>query len=350
MKKRLFAALLAMLLLLAVPALAAVRTGDWAYNVKEDGTSSIAGYIGTDGTVAFPSELDGHTVTEIEVWAFIFGNTLEDVTIPGSIRLIGDSAFAKMEKLSRVTLEEGVEIIEGNAFNGCEKLAEIVLPDSVTTLGWGAFSYSPNLERVSIGAGLKELDRDPFEGCKAIREVKLSPQNTALRLEGAMLFETEKAKLACYFPLLDGGDRTVFTVPEGTKELGAAVLSRNRDVQKIVLPQGLEVIGDSAFSECTGLEEISLPESVKRIGEFAFYGCDKLTELALPDGLEAIGNQAFGFCENLHALYVPASVTRFGDDANWMHVFDDRLKVVVEPGSEAEAYCKKVGKAFEYAQ
>lgn len=336
--------LLALALALSAPALAATRTGDWAYNVKEDGTASIAGYIGYDGTVVIPSEIDGHPVTEIEDFVFLCGNTLEDVTVPGSVKRIGSNSFSNMEKLRRVVLEEGVEIIDGGAFN-LSPLEEIVLPDSLTALGDGALSYCASLSRIHIGAGLTQMGVNPFEGDAAVTEVTVSPDNPVMRMDGALLFAGDR--LAGYFPTADGGGQETLVVPEGTRALGASLMVRNKDVKRVVLPEGLEAIGDSAFAECSNLTQINLPGSLKRIGAWAFFACESLAEVTLPDGLEEIGANAFDLCESLDALSIPASVTRLGDPNDPGPVFDEHTLLTVAPGSAAEAYALEEGLAVE---
>lgn len=345
-------ALLTLLALLAAPcatARAAVRTGDWAYNVKEDGTAAIAGYIGRSGVVTIPSEIDGHAVTEIEDRAFINGNTLRDVTVPGSVKRIGTAAFQGMKKLERIALEEGVEEIDGLAFNGCAQLEEIALPDSVTALGNGALSYCERLTRVCLGAGLAHLAEDPFEGDDAVEEASVSPGNPAVRMDGPFLFEGDK--LVSYFPLLDGGDRESVVIPEGTREIGANLMNLNRQVRRVVLPEGVERIGDGAFCQCHALTEAALPGTLREIGERAFSYCEGLEGVVLPDGLVSIGDWAFEGCVAMEALRVPESVTSLGSSGEefpFYAVFDGGLRLIVAPGSAAEAYAKGAGMACEY--
>lgn len=298
MNKRL-ALLLFLALLLHAQALAAVRSGDWAYNVREDGTASIAGYIGYDGTVVIPSEIDGHPVTEIEDFVFIGGNTLQDVTVPGSVKRIGFNAFSNMKKLRRVVLEEGVEIIDGGAFN-LSPLEEIILPDSLTTLGDGAFSYCASLTRIHIGAGLTQMEGNPFEGDAAVRDLSVSPENPALCAEDAFLLDGDRL-ISC-FPAAGDPALDALTVPEGVREIGAHVLSFRHSVRRVTLPEGVETIDAYAFTDCNSLEEISLP----------------------------------------------ASVTRLGSEDGDLPVFDDGIRLIVTQGSAAEKYARQNGLTVEY--
>ena len=62
------------------------------------------------------------------------------ITIPGSIKNIGERAFANCKKLQKATINEGVKKISKEAFS-CTTLEEITIPSTVTKLGKNAFRW-----------------------------------------------------------------------------------------------------------------------------------------------------------------------------------------------------------------
>ena len=62
------------------------------------------------------------------------------ITIPGSIKNIGERAFANCKKLQKATINEGVKKIGKEAFS-CTTLEEITIPTTVTQLGKNAFRW-----------------------------------------------------------------------------------------------------------------------------------------------------------------------------------------------------------------
>ena len=102
--------------------------------LKMDGTT-VTGYTGkVSANLVIP---DG--VTEIGSDAFKDCASIESVTIPGSVKIIGgygynDGAFKGCTYLERVTIAEGVTEIGRNAFSGCMSLASVTIPGSVTHL------------------------------------------------------------------------------------------------------------------------------------------------------------------------------------------------------------------------
>ena len=78
------------------------------------------------------------TVTEIAPRAFYGCSWLDEVVIPGSVKKIGEHAFAKTG-LILVILEDGIESIGTAAFANCGNLKQVTLPDSVRNIGAKAF-------------------------------------------------------------------------------------------------------------------------------------------------------------------------------------------------------------------
>ena len=61
-------------------------------------------------------------------------------TVPGDIRVIGNAAFLGCTDLTKVTLSEGIEMIEDSAFKQCYSIPEIVFPSSLSQIGMRSFA------------------------------------------------------------------------------------------------------------------------------------------------------------------------------------------------------------------
>ena len=88
-----------------------------------------------------------NTVTVIGESAFqeIIGRT--SLTIPGSVKTIEYAAFKK-NSLTDVTFSEGLQTIDGYAFDGCGSLTTVLLPKTVTAIGSYAFNNCMHLNVV----------------------------------------------------------------------------------------------------------------------------------------------------------------------------------------------------------
>lgn len=96
-------------------------------------------------------------ITEIGEEAFTFCQ-LKEVTVPGTVKQIGKKAFSyNWTTLKKVVIEPGVEIIGQEAFAGNRMLEEVIIPDSVITIEDKAFSGSENLKKIEIPNRIEEI-------------------------------------------------------------------------------------------------------------------------------------------------------------------------------------------------
>ena len=82
------------------------------------------------------------SVTRIGNMAF-YDSGLESVTVPGSVKEIGSSAFYNCDELREIIIEDGVKQIDYQAFAECHNLERVVLPASLSYLDSTAFAGCP---------------------------------------------------------------------------------------------------------------------------------------------------------------------------------------------------------------
>lgn len=282
MCKRFFSAAIVVSLLLmmfaVVPTASALTSGDFGYVVKDDGTARITDYSGSAETLVIPSRLGGYTVTEIGEDAFGFSYTLQDVTIPDTVRVIDALAFEYCDSITSVTFGRSVEQIGESAFWFCMALTEITLPDSLCEMGDWVFS-----------------------GCSALSEIDFPDQ--AVRI-GSYVFEDTAWYLSQPAGLIFAG-QTLYTV-------------KGDCPASVTIPDGTLAIADSAFSAHTALTSVTIPDSVRIIGWAAFFGCTGLSDVYIPDTVEFIGELAFGYCNTRDSSgkVVRSAIEGFGITAN----------------------------------
>lgn len=176
---------------------------------------------------------------------------LVSVSVPSSVREIGELAFADCERLESVTLREGLTAIGDSAFTGCGSLKTVVIPDSVREISGFAFKNS----------GLTE---------------------PALSASGEKLF---------YCPETAAGEE--YTVPEGVRRIGSRAFFGLSRLKRIRLPKSLERIDGLAFVEC-GIESVTLPRGVEKLGTNAFFKCGALKSICFEDGFDPVRAAVLG--------------------------------------------------------
>ena len=102
-----------------------------------------------------------------------WGDVVEEITVPGSVRYIGKAAFAGQRALQRVVIEEGVQDIYSSAFSSCGALEEVVFPTTLKSIGDRAFAYCISLKEAVIPGGLQDLGYNVFWWCENLNMVNL---------------------------------------------------------------------------------------------------------------------------------------------------------------------------------
>jgi len=91
-------------------------------------------------------------IEAVEYNAFEECEWVEMITLPHTIKRIENHAFYKCQRLYSINIPNGLEHIGFQAFSGCERLMRIVLPDSLDRLEPGAFLNCPLIKEIEIPA------------------------------------------------------------------------------------------------------------------------------------------------------------------------------------------------------
>lgn len=150
-----------------------------ASDFKMDGTTLI-GYTGTATDVSVPS-----TVKVIGEGAFQNNTTITKVTIPKNVERIDTYAFWGCDHLEQVNLGEGLYEVGDYAFANCPELRTISFPDNITRIGISAFADCASLRNIRIPYTVRSVHDTAFDGC--------------YRLEIAYDAGTEGERFALYF-------------------------------------------------------------------------------------------------------------------------------------------------------
>lgn len=175
--------------------------------------------------------------TVIARGAFENRGGLISVTLPDSLREIGDRAFYGCNRLESIRLSHGLRSIGAEAFRGTA-IKELVLPPEIAAIGGRAFAT-----------------REYGDKAAALRSIQISAQNPHFRTEGSCLLR-RKEDGSWSLMTAFGEDETV-TVPEGVTEIESLAFD-SRTMQEIRIPSSVRDIAQDAFRECKGLLRLRL--------------------------------------------------------------------------------------------
>lgn len=256
------------------------------------------------------------------------------VSIPASVTVIGDSAFAGNSNLIGVILPASLQTIGNSAFNGCSNLADINIPDSVTSVGDSAFANCTGLAGASIGVGTGTISSNEFYNCISLQSVAV-PEGISSVQAGAFAncSNLSSVSLPSTLARLDRGAFSGDVNLASISIAGGAYSSYDGCVytgdgsQLLLCPQGK-----------TG---ISIAPGTASIAAGAFNGCGYLLSAVVPGATSAIETNAFSGSA-IKSVTIPTNVTDIGSQSGWMPDV-----VYGYTGSTAEAWANANNYVFE---
>ncbi len=352
-----------LLLLLVLPG---VVQAQFSFTTN-NGSITITGYTGTNGTVTIPDTTNGYPVTSIGAWAFFECNSLTNVTIldsvtnidesafldclrlmtltvdtnnpdyssvvgvlfdksqttllhypeyhvgtsytiPNSVTSIGDSAFEDCSSLTSVTIPDSVTNIVEWAFYGCSGLTSVTIPNSVTSVGEWAFDLCSSLTSIKIGTNVTSLGYYAFADCTNLTSVNVPSSVTSIG----------------YGPFVDCTRLAAITVDTNNPDYSsvAGVLFDKSQTTLIQYPAGkagasytipnsVTSIGVATFGDCNSLTSVTIPSSVTNLAEWAFEHCSSLTSVYFQGDAPTADSTVFDSDANATAYYL-AGTTGWG--------------------------------------
>ena len=207
------------------------------------------------------------------------------------------------------------------------KLVTEINITSVTEISSGAFYDYNKLTSVTIGNGVTSIGDCAFLGCDLLTiycETTSLPNtwNLYWNYSGCPVVwdcnNNDVATDGYIYTVIDG-------IRYGIKDGVATVVKQPRNITSANIPStvtykgityNVTSIGNWAFSNCDSLTSIIIPNSVTSIGNWAFSNCDSLTSIIIPNSVTSIGNYAFNNCSWL-TIYCKATSQPNGWSSDW---------------------------------
>lgn len=323
------------------------------FDYNSDGTAVLTSVVGSDPSITVPGKApNGVDVVAIRYDAFSrVRSILKSVTIPSTVKTIGNDAFYGCSELETVTLSEGLETIGGRAFYRCASLESISIPASVVNLGTTSADYAEDccddscmgsvfarcdaLEAVTfMGASIEVIHAGTFSGCSALTSIEI-PSSVQYIEPNAFNMCSSLVSVQLPSGLKTLGEQYCqsgyhyegqafygcsslrsISIPSGVTAIPSNTFEDCTSLQSVGFQAGCQLsrIGSMAFWYCESLEGFNVPASVKTLGPSCFYECSSLQNVTFEEGslLESISNDAFGQCSALMALSIPMGVEEMG--------------------------------------
>ena len=205
-----------------------------------------------------------NSVTSIGDGAFSYCSNLTSVIFPNSVTFVGEAPFWQSDKLTSpiynehvfaylpksyygaLNIPDGITVIAGGVFGGCDKLTSVTIPEGVTKIDDGTFSKCTNLTSVELPTTLTTIGESVFYKCSQLKSL-------------------------------------VF--PDKVKKIGERICEECYAIEYLVLGKSVSEIGNYAFDDCTKIKEVhSLNRVAPTIARYTFYSLSQKTIFYVPFG------------------------------------------------------------------
>lgn len=113
-----------------------------------------------------------------------YRGTEKNVSVPGTVEVIGENAFEDKTELELVVIPDSVVRIEKYAFWGCDNLNMVVLGRGLTGVGDYAFAGCGGLKQMTIPANVTSIGVQAFADCVNMTDITI-PEKTRYIHESA---------------------------------------------------------------------------------------------------------------------------------------------------------------------
>ena len=296
---------------------------DFTFTTDDTG-ATVTGYTGENTDVQLPSVLGGKPVVAIGANAFNGNETITSVTMPDSVTVIGDYAFA-YSSVTSITLSEGLTSLGENVFTDARWL---------TTIDDRSRNFVQTINGIHYNV--------------AGTEIILCPADVAgdIQLPAGLLAVPEK----CFEGL---PKITSVTFPDSVKIIGAYAFKKCDNLTGVTLPKGLERLEEGLFLKCISLTNIEIPDKVTVIADNVFSGCNALSSVLLSNNITTIGTGAFAAPTLIRSSATAYARTWAQENGmKWEHdvhtiVTQPAVEATyTEPGKTEGSYCPECGKVL----
>ncbi len=266
----------------------------------------------------------GETIESIGSRAFFHCVKIPELVLPNSLLTIGDYAFgtktssnsvseSNQMRISNIVMSENIEHIGTGAFLGCAKLTTVSVPDTLKTVGDSVYAYCYGLKTYDLPTIVFEESSSCFYYVP-LKEIPIPEDAEKL---ASSIFSGNTAV-------------TSVTIPESVKVIENNAFNGCSVLKTVVFNEGLETIENNAFMDCFDLFTVEFPDSLVTIGNSAFGGSVisgswsgfigyrpmYITDIKFGSGLKTIGEKAFFPSRTLTGeIIFPATLESVGAQA-----------------------------------
>ena len=271
-----------------------------------------------------PQSIKDIVITKAETigfCAFYECKNIESITLPPTLKMVGQAAFEYCYSLKAVyisdltawcSVEFGLE--NSNPLYKAEKLylngqliTDLVIPSGIKKIEEYVFYNCKTLKTITLPPSVNDIRYGAFGACTSIEKVMISDLSAWCNIS----FSDETGNPAYYSGnlYLNGKLLTKLVVPKDVKSLRSFTFTGCKSLNEVIMKYDIDDIGISTFEDCTELTNVQFSKKLTGITFSSFKNCYKLESLNFPDTLSNICDNAFENCTALKEIVLPKNVS-----------------------------------------
>lgn len=257
-------------------------------------------------------------VVYLEKESFENMTKLERVYLPNSVQEVSSTAFESASSnplkeplynnrlfvrmprdySGKYSIPSGIEVICAHAFHGCEKITSLTIPEGVKRIEIMGLHFSRGkIAQIDLPASVEYIHEEGIIGGN-IKRITVAEGNKRYRTWNNILFTINMDTAVYCPPAMDYVSRTL---PESVTHIGNYAF---RGAYTDVTLTNVKTIGKYAFWGCNlayyaDNQHFILPESVEKIDDYAFLNSSTMWEVTIPSSVREIGKHVFEYTQNL---------------------------------------------------
>ncbi len=277
-----------------------------------------------------PQSIKDIVITKAETigfCAFYECSSIESITLPPTLKTVGQAAFEYCSELNAVYISDltawcsvdfGLENsnplykAENLYLNG-ELITDLVIPSGIKKIEEYVFYNCKSFKTVTVPPSVNDIRYSAFGGCTSIKKVMISDLSAWCNIS----FSDKTGNPAYYSEnlYLNGKLLTKLVVPKDIKVLPSFTFTGCKSLTEIIMKYDIEDIGISTFEDCTELTNVQFSKKLTGITFSSFKNCYKLKSLKFPDSLSNICDNAFENCTSLKEVVLSKNVSNIHSGA-----------------------------------
>ncbi|MGM9734406.1 MAG: leucine-rich repeat domain-containing protein, partial [Prevotella sp.] len=249
-----------------------LMTCSWAQAQTSSG--STADRVAVDG-IAYKIDKTNKTATVIEDYYTDEDNNRQQLCDPYSGDIVIPTSIAVEGTQYAVT-----EI--GNRAFCVRTINSITLPSSLKKIGDEAFGLTRGITSLTIPASVEEIGKTCFVFCYELKSIIVEEGNQHFCIEQGMLMTADKSRVLCLTGAYDEEETINIALPSTVRTIDDYAMCGCRALKSLTLPEGLEKIGGLAF-ENTDISSITIPSTVSDLGIGFLADTEKLNEISVSE-------------------------------------------------------------------